>query len=151
MSTPLNRVPANSRAVCVDIIIRHQGGIVLIKRGHEPFAGYWALPGGFVDQGETVEQAAVREAEEETGLRVRLDKLVGIYSHPERDPHRHTIAICYTAEVISGELQSGDDAADARVVRQMEEARMAFDHAEMCADAGVFAATLEGEGFTDHD
>ena len=70
----------------VDVVIRTPRGVVLIKRRNEPYKGRWALPGGFVRYGEMVEDAAAREAEEETGLRVKLGKLVGIYSDPKRDP-----------------------------------------------------------------
>lgn len=140
-------IPAYSRPITVDVIIRHEEGIVLVKRGHPPFEGFWALPGGFVERDETVEEAAIREVAEETGLQVRLDRLVGVYSQPGRDPKRHAVAICYTAHVIGGTLQSGDDAADARVVKGVAESRLAFDHGEMCADAGVLDAT----GFGDHD
>lgn len=139
----------DNRPVTVDVIIHHEDGIVLIKRGHAPYQGHWALPGGFVEHDETVEQAAVREALEETGLHIRLDQLVGVYSRPDRDLQRHTVAICYTAHVIGGTLQSGDDADDARIVKGIAESRLAFDHAEMLTDAGVFDG--EREGFSDHD
>lgn len=141
--------PPNHRAVTVDVIIAHEGGIVLVKRGHPPYEGQWALPGGFVDWNETAEQAAIREAKEETGLEIRLTGLVGVYSHPERDPGRQTVAICYRGEVVGGTLQGGDDAQEARVFHSMAARQLAFDHGEMCADAGVLV-TL-GEGFTDHD
>jgi len=150
MSEPESSIRRTNRPVTVDTIIHHEGGIVLIKRGHEPYAGYWALPGGFVELEETVEQAAVREALEETGLHIRLDKLVGVYSRPDRDTLRHTVAICFTAHVVGGTLQHGDDAADVRVVKGIAESRLAFDHAEMCTDAGVFADD-GGGGFSDHD
>ena len=80
----LNPVPA------VDIIVEVAGGIVLIERKNEPLG--WALPGGFVDYGETLEQAAVREAGEETSLSVFDLRLLGCYSDPQRDPRRHTIS-----------------------------------------------------------
>lgn len=70
----------------VDVVIPSSEGIVLIRRGSDPFEGQWALPGGFVEVGETVETAAVREVAEETGLAVELASLIGVYSDPERDP-----------------------------------------------------------------
>lgn len=149
MTKPESGIRRNNRPVTVDVIIRHEGGIVLIRRGRAPFEGHWALPGGFVEHDESVEQAAVREALEETGLHIRLDQLVGVYSRPDRDILRHTVAICFTAHVIGGTLKGGDDAAEAQVVRGIAESRLAFDHAEMLTDAGIFHG--EREGFTDHD
>ena len=72
--------------------------ILLIQRGLEPFKGQWALPGGFVDVGETVEEAAVREMREETGLDVQLERLVGVYSDPERDPRGHNVSVVFLAK-----------------------------------------------------
>ncbi len=75
----------------VDVVIPSEGGrVVLIRRGSEPFEGRWALPGGFVEVGETVEEAAASEAEEETGLQVEILRLVGVYSDPDRDPRAAT-------------------------------------------------------------
>ena len=98
----------------VDAVIYEPArGIVLIERKFEPFG--WALPGGFVDYGETVEQAVVREAMEETGLKVEVQNLVGVYSDHERDPRFHTITTVFqvTADDYST-LAGGDDAKDAR-------------------------------------
>ena len=72
----------------VDVVVpSEEGHILLIRRGTDPYEGYWALPGGFVEVGETLETAAAREAEEETGLEVEIIRLVGVYSDPDRDPH----------------------------------------------------------------
>lgn len=88
-------------------------GIVLVKRKNEPFG--WALPGGFVDYGESVEQAAVREAKEETGLDVTLTGLLGVYSDPARDPRGHTISAVFSATAENpGTIAGGDDAEEAR-------------------------------------
>ncbi|RLI39304.1 NUDIX hydrolase, partial [Candidatus Bathyarchaeota archaeon] len=82
--------------VAVDVVlIRADGSLVLVRRGREPFKGMWALPGGFIEYGERAEEAAVREAEEETGLKVRVEGLVGVYSRPDRDPRWHVISIAY--------------------------------------------------------
>jgi len=96
----------------VDIIIEYGVGVVLIERANEPHG--WALPGGFVDYGESLEQAAAREALEETGLRVELKRQMHTYSDPGRDPRKHTISTVYVA-VGHGELRAGDDAAGAAV------------------------------------
>ncbi|RLI30286.1 NUDIX hydrolase, partial [Candidatus Bathyarchaeota archaeon] len=85
--------------IAVDVVIvRKDGSIVLIKRKNEPFKDHWAIPGGFVEYGERVEEAAIREAKEETGLEIRIKKLVGVYSDPNRDPRGHVISITYLAE-----------------------------------------------------
>lgn len=121
--------------LAADIIIRLQGGdgrIVLIQR-HNPPPG-WALPGGFVDLGETVEQAAVREAREETALEVRLRCLLGCYSAPQRDPRGHTASLVYVADG-SGEPRAQDDARQLRLVDPRHPGvSLAFDHQDILAD-----------------
>ncbi|MDY6932100.1 MAG: NUDIX hydrolase [Halobacteriota archaeon] len=122
-------------SLTVDTIIVHKGKIVVIKRKYPPFEGDYALPGGFVEDGERVEEAAIREAEEETGLRVRLVELNGVYSDPKRDPRRHTVSICYIAESIGGELKEGSDAIDVETFKINDLPKLAFDHDEMINNA----------------
>jgi len=122
--------------VMVDVIIRVKGGVVLVKRAREPHKGRWALPGGFVRYGERVEDTVIREAEEETGLKVKLSKLAGVYSNPKRDPRGHAISICFLADVGGGRLRAGGDAAEARVFKEIPWGELAFDHAAMLRDAG---------------
>jgi 8-oxo-dGTP diphosphatase len=98
--------------VAADVIIEIGDRIVFIERKHDPPG--WALPGGFVEFGETVEQAAVREAQEETGLEVQLMSLLGIYSRPDRDPRGQTIGVVYVGSA-SGEPRGQDDAREARL------------------------------------
>ena len=128
-------------APTVDAIIYHPDrGVVLIRRGGEPFGH--ALPGGFVDYGESTEHAAVREALEETGLRVRLTGLLGVYSAPHRDPRSHTMSVIYTAEAENpDEVRGGDDAADAAFYPLDTMPPLVFDHEKVMAD---FMATLKG-------
>jgi 8-oxo-dGTP diphosphatase len=117
----------------VDVIIRAGGGIVLVRRKHPPLG--WALPGGFVDLGETVEAAAVREAREETGLEVTLTGLLGVYSDPRRDARQHTMSTVFLGRA-AGEPAGGDDAAEARAFAWPAlPAPLCFDHAEILADA----------------
>lgn len=118
----------------VDIIIEYGNRIVLIKRKNDPYKGHYALPGGFVDVGETVENAAIREAKEETGLDITIKKLVGVYSDRERDPRGHAVSICYLATG-KGILCAGDDAASATTAFIIGLPRLAFDHDLMIADA----------------
>ena len=118
----------------VDVLIRRDDGYVFIKRKNEPYRGRWAIPGGLVEYGETVEQAAIREAKEETGLEVKLIRLVGVYSDPTRDPRGHYISIVYLAEAVSGELKAATDAEEAKVFKRKPE-RLAFDHSKIFEDA----------------
>lgn len=105
---------------------------MLIRRRHPPVG--WALPGGFVQYGETVEAAAVREAGEETGLEVELVELFHVYSEPTRDPRGHTIGTVFIG-IGRGTLKAGDDAAGAAVVtEQALPSPLAFDHARILAD-----------------
>ncbi len=118
----------------VDIIIEldRSGKIVLIKRRNPPYG--LAIPGGFVDYGERVEDAAVREAKEETGLDVSLKYLLGVYSDPKRDPRQHTISTVFVASA-SGSPRAGDDAKEVVVVRPEEIAEpLCFDHSQIIAD-----------------
>ncbi|MFX1368369.1 MAG: NUDIX domain-containing protein, partial [Promethearchaeota archaeon] len=94
----------------VDVVISDGKRVVLIRRGKEPFKGMLALPGGFVDYGETVEKAALREALEETGLSVRLLDILGVYSEANRDPRAHTISTVFLADCDSEDITEGDDA-----------------------------------------
>lgn len=121
----------------VDVLIKFKGGVVLVKRRSEPFKGMWALPGGFVEYGERVEEAARREAKEETGLEVGPVKLLGVYSDPERDPRGHSVSICYLARAVGGKLRGGSDAAEAKVFRKIPWEALAFDHAKILKDAGL--------------
>jgi ADP-ribose pyrophosphatase YjhB (NUDIX family) len=117
--------------VTVDIIIDTSDGIVLIERNNPPPG--WALPGGFVDYGESLEAAAVREAREETGLVVRLREQFHTYSAPDRDPRHHTVTTVYIANA-DGMPRGGDDARRAEVFHESElPTLLAFDHSEILA------------------
>jgi 8-oxo-dGTP diphosphatase len=131
--------------VAVDIVIelvdRPGRPIVLIERRNPPFG--WALPGGFVDVGESLEQAAVREAREETSLAVRLKVLLGCYSDPARDPRGHTVSPVYVAEA-TGEPAAADDARNLAVFDpERLPAELAFDHSRILADYRHWRATGE--------
>jgi 8-oxo-dGTP diphosphatase len=93
------------------VLVEMEGGIVLVQRGQPPFVGWWALPSGYIETDESVEQAAVRECREETGLDVELLELFGVYSFPE-GPVQSGIVIFYRARPVGGELSAGDDAQD---------------------------------------
>ena len=124
--------PPVTPRLTVDAIIRTPGGIVLIKRSYEPLG--WAIPGGFVDIGETVESAAIREAYEETGLSISDLWLVGVYSDPERDPRFHTVSVVFGASSNSIPI-GGDDAAEARIFEDSAlPEQIAFDHRTILHD-----------------
>ena len=123
--------PALAVDVVIEMIDRPGRPIVLIERRHEPLG--WALPGGFVDVGETLENAAVREAREETGLEVRLGQLLGCYSDPARDPRGHTVSVVYVGEA-TGTPHAADDARAVSIVDPASPPPLAFDHARILED-----------------
>ena len=125
----------------VDIIIEMDDGIVLIKRKNPPFG--WALPGGFVDYGESLEASAVREAKEETSLDVTLVSEFGAYSEPDRDPRMHTITVVFIAKA-EGEPQAADDAAEIGIFyKDTLPEKLAFDHGSILQD--YFASQTAGK------
>ncbi|MFA5514921.1 MAG: NUDIX hydrolase [Desulfuromonadales bacterium] len=125
----------------VDIIIRQEDSIVLIERRNEPVG--WALPGGFVDYGESLETAAAREAREETGLDLRDLRQFAAYSDPARDPRQHNLSIVFTAEG-AGILQGGEDAARAALfLLNALPSPLCFDHGQILAD---YREWLQGSG-----
>ena len=118
----------------VDVVIPTEDGVVLVRRGSDPFEGQWALPGGFVEVGETVREAAVREAAEETGLAVEVSRLVGVYSDPDRDPRGHNVSVAFLACVLGGQMRAASDASEV-VVLEPASVELAFDHSRIIADA----------------
>jgi len=121
-------------SITVDGVIIKNGKVLLIKRRNEPFKGRWALPGGFVEYGETVEDAVLREVKEETGMDAEIKKLVGVYSDPSRDPRGHTISIVFLLEG-KGDVMAGDDAVEAKFFDLNELPPLAFDHEKIIKDA----------------
>jgi len=121
--------------IAVDGVLIKDGKILLVRRGKEPFRGYYALPGGFVEYGETVERAVVREVYEETGIKTRVKELLGVYSDPNRDPRGHVISIAFILEYIEGEPHGRDDAEDACWFDLDDLPRLAFDHKKIIEDA----------------
>jgi 8-oxo-dGTP diphosphatase len=115
----------------VDVIIEYEGGVVLILRKNPPPG--WALPGGFVDYGETVEAAVLREAKEETNLDLEGLTMFSVYSDPARDVRQHTITTVFVAKG-HGQLKGGDDASKAQVFGLEQLPELAFDHGRILAD-----------------
>lgn len=116
--------------VTVDVVVTRGDSLLLIRRGREPFMGMWCLPGGFVDAGETLEQAAVRELLEETGLRGKKLEWVAYFDDPRRDPRFQTLGHVFSAQA-EGEPKGGDDAAEARFHALSQLPPLGFDHAEI--------------------
>lgn len=122
--------------LAVDCVISDDAGrIVLIRRKNEPFAGEYALPGGFVELGERVEDACRREVKEETNLHLDQVTLVGVYSDPARDPRGHIVSIAFAAHANLAEMKGGDDAAQAEAVSDWSDHSIAFDHRRIIEDA----------------
>jgi len=129
---PFPRTPA----LTVDCVaIDEEGRLLLIRRKHPPYAGKQALPGGFVDIGESVEDACRRELMEETGIRAGRLELVGVYSDPRRDPRGHTCSVAFLTRLSRARPRAGDDAAGAEWVERGSTLDLAFDHARIVADA----------------
>ena len=125
-------MPQKNPIPAADVIIEVGNHIVLVRRKNPPEG--WAIPGGFVEVGETVETAAVREALEETGLSVMLYTLLGVYSDPARDPRFHTISLVYVGHA-EGKPEGADDAAEARLFSEDDlPSPIAFDHAKILED-----------------
>jgi 8-oxo-dGTP diphosphatase len=136
--------PSTPALVADCVAFDPQRRVLLVRRKSEPFAGWYALPGGFVDVGETVEAACHREVQEETGLDVdekRL-RLVGVYSDPGRDPRGHSVSVAYTIMLNEQTTpRPGSDAQSAVWVEDWKNTRLAFNHAEILADAERTSAT----------
>jgi len=115
-------------SVTADGIVLRDHEIALIKRGKDPFKGSYALPGGFLDYGETLEHCVVREVEEETGLKTEIVGLVGVYSAPDRDPRGHFVTAVFHLNPVGGRLKAGDDAKEAEWVPLDKLPKFAFDH-----------------------
>jgi 8-oxo-dGTP diphosphatase len=125
------------RFTAVDAIIEKNGKVLLVKRNFPPFRGKYAIPGGIVEYGETVEAAVVREVREETGLEVEVQEILGVYSDPKRDPTRRLIAVAFIVKIIGGRLkQKSLEIQDVRWfnLKEISRKKLAFDHAKILRD-----------------
>jgi len=123
--------------VAVGVVVEMDGRIVLGKRNHDPRLGWWSFPSGFVDAGEVLEEAAAREVEEETGLRVRIDRLLGAYS----SPGERVVFIAYAGTVIGGEMAAGDECLEVAAFPPDRLPELAFPN-----DEAILAAWRSGQG-----
>jgi ADP-ribose pyrophosphatase YjhB (NUDIX family) len=125
--------------VAVGVVVEKDGGIVLGKRNHEPQLGCWSFPSGFVDAGEVPEDAAVREVEEETGVKVILDRLLGVYSRPGD----RVIFLAYAGHAVGGRLEAGDECMEVRIYPPDALPELAFPN-----DGAILEAWSSGRGLT---
>ncbi|MBY8979211.1 MAG: NUDIX hydrolase [Candidatus Lokiarchaeota archaeon] len=128
--------------VAVDAVIKYsENSIVLIRRKNHPYKGELALPGGFVEVGENVEDACIREAYEETNINVTIRKLIGVFSAPNRDPRGHNISIAFLCEPLTGSEKplAKDDALSLEIVNLTDISRLklAFDHKDIINASGI--------------
>lgn len=131
----MNNLENNYITMAADIIIEFDDkSIVLIKRGDAPFQGQWAIPGGGLEGDETIQETAIREAKEETGLDVELIRIIGVYSKVGRDPRGRNISVAFLAKPIGGELRASSDAEDFLKTTNYAKLQLAFDHNQIIAD-----------------
>jgi 8-oxo-dGTP diphosphatase len=131
---PEHRLPVTP-LLTVDSVLFSGNAVLLIRRKNPPFQGQYALPGGFVELDESVEDACRRETQEETGLEISDLRLVGVYSKPGRDPRRHTVSIAFLANADVSLAKAADDASAVEVVENWQDQPIAFDHKDIIRDA----------------
>ena len=120
----------------VDVIVQRDSKILLIRRKRDPFKNRLALPGGFVNEGETAEEAARREAKEETSLEIEPIDILGVYSDPNRDPRKHVMSVVFVGIIVGGKDKAGDDALDIEwlELENIVSSEVAFDHMQIIRD-----------------
>ncbi len=124
-----------SPKLTVDGVLIDRDSLLLIQRKNNPYQGKWALPGGFVEYNEKTTDAVIREFYEETGLKTKIQTLVGVYSDPTRDPRGHTVSVVYLLKKNGGDLHADDDASEARFFPIKDIPNLAFDHDNIIKDA----------------
>ena len=127
----------------VDAILQRDSKILMIRRKKDPFKHKLAIPGGFVDEGETVEKAIKREAMEETSLEIEPIDILGVYSDPRRDPRKHILSVVFVCIIVGGREKAGDDAAGIEWVNlsEIEKQELAFDHGQILRDFRAWKGT----------
>ena len=133
MDKPRNPIPT------IDIILfenSNSNKVLLIKRKKDPFKDYFSLPGGFVNEGEKVEDAVRREAEEELLVKVEPIDILGVYSDPHRDPRGHIMSITFIVKIMSGELKAGDGVEEVKWIgiNNLGNIKIGFDHLKILSD-----------------
>jgi 8-oxo-dGTP diphosphatase len=133
--------PVTPLLVADCVVLDRESRVLLIRRGNQPFRGQYALPGGFVDVGESVEDACRRELMEETGVKLGKLTLVGVFSDPTRDPRGHIVSVAFLSRVRSAKAVAGDDAATVEWVANWQRRDLAFDHKKILRQAMRLCAT----------
>jgi 8-oxo-dGTP diphosphatase len=120
----------------VDVILNRASEVLMVRRKKDPFKDHLSLPGGFVNEGETIEEAMKREAMEETSLEVEPVDILGVYSDPKRDPRKHIVTVVFIGIIVGGTSRAGDDAASIEWVKlaNIEQHQVAFDHTQILHD-----------------
>ncbi len=120
----------------VDVILERDSNVLMVRRKNDPFKDHLSLPGGFVNEGETVEDAMKREAMEETSLEVHPIDILGVYSDPTRDPRKHIVTTVFVGIIVGGTIRAGDDAASTEWIKlaNLERQQIAFDHTQILRD-----------------
>ena len=123
------------RPTCVDAVVLEGNNLLLVKRRFDPFKGYWVLPGGHVENNETVEEAVIREVKEETGVETKIVSLIGVFSSPDRDP-RHNISIAYLCIPTTTNIQTSDETSEVRWFKLSDlPDDVGFDHKDIISKA----------------
>ena len=135
LASPAMALPQTPLLAVDCVAIDRKGRVLLIRRGREPFKGCYALPGGFVAIGETVEDGCRRELFEETGVKAGRLRLIGVYSDPRRDPRGHTVSVAFLARARTVAAAAGTDAAAVEWVTRWKRLELAFDHLQILSDA----------------
>jgi 8-oxo-dGTP diphosphatase len=126
--------------IAVDVVILHKGKIVLVKRAIKPYKGYLTLPGGFVIPGQTTRETCIKEAKEETGLDVKITKLIGVFDNPHRDPRGHTASVAYLCISIGGKLKPQKaEVSEVKLLspKEISEIELGFDHKQIIKESGL--------------
>jgi len=120
--------------IAVDGVLFKDGSVLMVKRVQEPYKGYWAVPGGFVEYKEKLEHAIVREVKEESGLNVKTKGIVGIYADPNRDPRGHVISICFLLKLAGGKIKTSDETSDVKFFKKLP-GKISLDYRKMIKNA----------------
>jgi len=121
--------------LCVDLVIENGKETLLIKRKIPPCKGYWCLIGGRVHYGERVLDAVRRQAKDELGLKIKIEKFIGVYDNPKRDPNKHAVSLAYMVKPVGGKMRTGPESSEIKFFGKLPK-RIGFDHRKILNDAG---------------
>ncbi len=132
------------KIIAADAVIIRKGRVLLEKRDSSPFRGKWCLPGGQLEEDETIEETCVREVREETGMEVKISKTFGVYSTPGRDPRGISMSAVFLCKVIGGELSASKESSDLKWFSKEQAGKLdfAFDHRKILEDVGFLRTNI---------